>query len=99
MKNYKGRTEETAAQLKEDEPSAPAVYRLIKRKPAPEEAEGDLCYDLSVENADGVCILRDIARSRRLAGAICEVFAKGGVTPTEAPYILEDLMACSEWLD
>ena len=99
MKRGKGNGNGTDVYKEEKSGGRKTVYRIVKRKVDEGEAEGDFCYDLIVEEGEEICRLRDAARSRKLANALRKVFADGGVTPLEAPYILEDLMCSPEWID
>ena len=74
-------------------------WRIEKSRPEEEEAEGEYCFDLIVCDGEGACRLHDVARSEELAEKLLKAFAEGGVTPLEAPYILEDLMTDPEWID
>ena len=99
MENCGTRRQDRKASYKEEKGNTATVWRLEKRKPRKEEAPGEICYDLIGESADGVCLLEDVSRSARLARSLLRLFKKEDVTTLEAPYILEDLMACPEWLD
>lgn len=75
------------------------TYRIEKRRPTEEEAAGEYCYDLIVGQDGEICRLCDVARSEGLAARLLKIFREGGVTPLEAPYILEDLMVDKDLID
>ena len=75
-------------------------YELIKRTPAPHEAQGrEICYDLIVSDGDGRAVLEDVASGGAHALRILRLFEEYRVGSVEAPGVMEDLLGNPDWLE
>ncbi len=86
---------ENFASAKKEKPCC----RLVKREPKTWEAPGTECWDMIVECGEERCVLEDVARSIAHAERLKELFEREEVYPVQAPFIMEDLLACGEMLE
>lgn len=76
-----------------------AQYLITQRSPKAPEAPGPMCFDLTVQDRNGIAFFPDISRSEAHINRIIELFCRMKVTSSEAEYIVEDLLADPYWLE
>ena len=85
--------------MKNAEMDREKTYELRSREVNEPPLPARVCWDLTVRDRDGEARLEDVAAEKETAEKIRRVCLENDVGSTEAPYVIEDLLADAEYLD